>query len=168
MKKYRHSILLLFAVFLCIGTFYVKAAVSASPQFILKKQNGNENEAKPVEIHGFYQNDRLSENVIISSTGPLYDSEMSLIGKVGKLFSDTKGNQHLVKEYRSFMRGKTDMNSFFEDGESLVYTNVVYKNTTTGMTAFAFKVSILDKDTKDEKSYQIPIPKGKMHQYVMI
>ncbi|MBT2658779.1 hypothetical protein J7E81_26755 [Bacillus sp. ISL-18] len=168
MKRYLKSILLVLAIFLCLGTFYSKSAATSDPEFILKRQSGSEKAANSVAIQGYYQNERVMDNVMISSKGSLYDSSMSLLGKIDKHLLGYGENQQLEKEYRSFMRGKTGMNSFYQDEDFLLYATIIIKHTSQGPEAFKFEISMLEKATKAENSYIIQPSNNNRYLFVSV
>ncbi|OCA81670.1 hypothetical protein A8F94_22695 [Bacillus sp. FJAT-27225] len=167
MKRYIVSILLLSIIVLSIGAFYIQSAASGSPQFSLKKQTGNQKEAEQVNIHGSYHNDYFIDVVTITENGSVYYKEMGLIDKTEKLFSDNDGHKDLDKKYRSFMRGKTGSNSFYEDGDYLIYGDVDYH---FGQMAndFTFTLSMLEKDSETEKSFKVEIPNKEKYSFISI
>ncbi|MEH7119474.1 hypothetical protein V7128_18960 [Neobacillus vireti] len=168
MKRYLKLILIILAIFLCLGTFYLKSSATSNPQFVFKKLSGSEKEANSIVIQGYYQNDRLMDNVMISSKDTVYDSSMSLLGKIDKHLLGFGNNQQLEEEYPSFMRGKTGVNSFYQDKDALIYANVIFKHSSVGLQDFRFEVSSLEKDTKAEHSYQIQPLNDKRYLYVSV
>jgi len=168
MKRYLKSSLIILAIFLCLGTFYLKSAATSNPQFVLKNLSGSEKEANSIVIQGYYQNDRLMDNVRISSKGTVYDSSMSILGKIDKHLLGFGENQQLEKEYRSFMRGKTGVNSFYQDKDALIYANVIFKHSSVGLQDFRFEVSSIEKDTKAVHSSQIQPLNDKRYLYVSV
>ncbi|ALC90643.1 hypothetical protein AM500_13245 [Bacillus sp. FJAT-18017] len=167
MKRYIISILLLSLIVLSIGAFYIQSAASGSPQFSLKKQTGSEKEADKVKIHGSYQNGNFIDVVTLTTDGSVYSKEMGLINKTEQLFSDNDGNQDLDKKYRSFMRGKNGMNSFYEDEDHLIFGDIEYH---FGQMAndFTFKLSMLEKESETEKNFDMKIPNKEKYSFISI
>jgi hypothetical protein len=167
MKRYIISILLLSIIVLSIGAFYIQSAASGSPQFSLKKQTGSQKEADQVNIHGSYQNNNFIDNVTITTNGSEYNKEMGLIDKTEKLLSDNDGHKDLDKKYRSFMRGKTGMNSFYEDEDSLIFGDVEY-HFGEMTNDFAFNLSMLAKESETEKNFKIDIPNKEKYSFISV
>ncbi|WP_121614199.1 hypothetical protein [Mesobacillus foraminis] len=168
MRRYISLIVMVIAIVLSIGTFYIKSAASAGPEFIIKKQSGDEKEAKSVIVDGTYQKGNLVEIVNISSQGSEYQSDGSIAERIDQLLQDNYGIEQLQKDYREFMRGKNGENSFYEDGDFLLYANTNHQFSSLEGLDFEFQVSILDKQSKNETSFKLQVPDSTRYSHIIV
>ncbi|MED3786057.1 hypothetical protein P4576_02180 [Peribacillus frigoritolerans] len=159
MKRYLCSIIIGMVVILSIGTYYVKVASSASslPKYTFKTLEGSDKELDPVIINASLQNDsNFYEPLTIESNTTTYVSERSylenLTGRQDHLI------ERLVKEHRSFMRGKDSISSLYEDDDFLAYAWVNSKYTKSGNMEAKFDIGLLEKKDEEETSFQIELP----------
>ncbi|KQU24696.1 hypothetical protein ASG65_17110 [Bacillus sp. Leaf13] len=158
MKRYICSIIIGLVVILSIGTYYVKVASSASglPMYTFKTLEGSSKELDPVIINGSHEADPYFESLTIESNQTTYDSEKSY-------FESLTGRQdaqmgRLMKEHRSFMRGKDFIDSFYEDSDFLAYASVNEDFTKSGKMESEFAIALLEKKSEDETSFNIELP----------
>ncbi|MBT2757994.1 hypothetical protein J7E71_19165 [Mesobacillus foraminis] len=168
MRRYISLIVMVIAIVLCIGTFYIKSAASAGPEFIIKKQSGDEKEAKSVIVDGTYQKGSLVDNVSISSQGSEYQSDGSIAERIDQLLMNNPGIEQLQKNYREFMRGKNGANSFYEDRDFLLYANTVHQFSSIEGLDFEFQVSILDKQSENETSFKLQVPDSTRYSHIIV
>ncbi|PKF86902.1 hypothetical protein CW306_19070 [Bacillus sp. BA3] len=159
MKRYLCSIIIGMVVILSIGTYYVKVASSASslPKYTFKTLEGSDKELDPVIIHATLQNgSTFYEPLTIESNTTTYASERSylenLTGRQDHII------ERLVKEHRSFMRGKDYISSLYEDDDFLAYAWVNSKYTKSGNMEAKFDIGLLEKKDEEETSFQIELP----------
>ncbi|MGE7590457.1 hypothetical protein [Peribacillus sp. NPDC101480] len=159
MKRYLCSIIIGMVVILSIGTYYVKVASSASslPKYTFKTLEGSDKELDPVIINATLQNgSTFYEPLTIESNTTTYASEMSylenLTGRQDHLI------ERLVKEHRSFMRGKDSISSLYEDDDFLAYAWVNSDITNNGKMEAKFDIGLLEKKDEEETSFQIELP----------
>lgn len=159
MKRYLCSIIIGMVVILSIGTYYVKVASSASslPKYTFKTLEGSDKELDPVIINATLQNDsNFYEPLTIESNTTTYVSERSYLENL------TGRQDHqidrLVKEHRSFMRGKDSISSLYEDDDFLAYARVNSKYTKSGDMEAEFDIGLLEKKDEEETSFQIELP----------
>ena len=159
MKRYLCSIIIGMVVILSIGTYYVKVASSASslPKYTFKTLEGSDKELDPVIINASLQNDsNFYEPLTIESNTTTYVSERSYLENL------TGRQDHqidrLVKEHRSFMRGKDSISSLYEDDDFLAYAWVNSKYTKSGNMEAEFDIGLLEKKDEEETSFQIELP----------
>ncbi|AMM94763.1 hypothetical protein UP17_21705 [Peribacillus simplex] len=158
MKRYICSIIIGMVVILSIGTYYVKVASSASglPKYNFKTLEGSDKELDPVIIHGSLEVDPIYEPLTIVSNQSIYASERSY-------FENLSGIQdfqieRLIKEHRSFMRGRDSINSLYEDDDFLAYASVNEDFTKNGKMEAEFDIGLLEKKGEDETSFKIELP----------
>ncbi|MDP9738868.1 UNVERIFIED_ORG: hypothetical protein QFZ59_000698 [Bacillus sp. B2I3] len=159
MKRYLCSIIIGMVVILSIGTYYVKVASSASSlsKYTFKTLEGSDKELDPVIINGTIQNgSTFYEPLTIESNTTTYESEKSylenLTGRQDHLI------ERLVKEHRSFMRGKDSISSLYEDDDFLAYASVNSEITNNGKMEAKFDIGLLEKKDEEETSFQIELP----------
>ncbi|SIR84354.1 hypothetical protein SAMN05878482_106136 [Peribacillus simplex] len=159
MKRYLCSIIIGMVVILSIGTYYVKVASSASslPKYTFKTLEGSDKELDPVIINGTLQNSStFYEPLTIESNTTTYASERSYLENLtGR--QDQK-IERLVKEHRSFMRGKDSISSLYEDDDFLAYAWVNSDFTNNGKMEAEFDIGLLEKKDEEETSFQIKLP----------
>ncbi|MBK5484951.1 hypothetical protein JFV29_24250 [Peribacillus sp. TH16] len=159
MKRYICSIIIGMVVILSIGTYYVKVASSASglPKYTFKTLEGSSKELDPVIINGSsLEANPYFELLTIESNQTTYDSEKSY-------FESLTGRQdaqmgRLMKEHRSFMRGKGFIDSFYEDSDFLAYASVNEDFTKSGNMEAKFDIALLEKKSNDESSFSLELP----------
>lgn len=159
MKRYLCSIIIGMVVILSIGTYYVKVASSASslPKYTFKTLEGSDKELDPVIINATLQNgSAFYEPLTIESNTTTYASERSylenLTGRQDHII------ERLVKEHRSFMRGKDSISSLYEDDDFLAYASVNSDITNNGKMEAKFDIGLLEKKDEEETSFQIELP----------
>ncbi|MGJ3194337.1 hypothetical protein [Peribacillus frigoritolerans] len=159
MKRYLCSIIIGMVVILSIGTYYVKVASSASslPKYTFKTLEGNDKELDPVIINATLQNgSNFYESLTIESNTTTYVSERSYLENL------TGRQDHqierLIKEHRSFMRGKDSISSLYEDDDFLAYAWVNSEYTKSGNMEAKFDIGLLEKKDEEETSFQIELP----------
>ncbi|MBO0998797.1 hypothetical protein IOC57_13750 [Bacillus sp. SD075] len=158
MKRYLCSIIIGMVVILSIGTYYVKVASSASslPKYTFKTLEGKDKELDPVIIHATLENGTFYEPIRLESNTTTYASERSYLENL------TGGQNHqierLIKEHRSFMRGKDSISSLYEDDDFLAYAWVNSEITNNGKMEAEFDIGLLEKKDEEETSFQIELP----------
>lgn len=159
MKRYLCSIIIGMVVILSIGTYYVKVASSASslPKYTFKTLEGSDKELDPVIINASLQNgSNFYEPLTIESNTTTYESEKSYLENL----TGRQGHEieRLVKEHRSFMRGKGSISSIYEDDDFLAYARVNSEYTKSGNMEAKFDIGLLEKKDEEETSFQIELP----------
>jgi len=158
-KRYLCSIIIGMVVILSIGTYYVKVASSASslPKYTFKTLEGSDKELDPVIINATLQKgSNFYEPLTIESNTTTYASERSYLENL-----TGRQNQQietLVKEHRSFMRGKDSISSIYEDDDFLAYARVNSEYTKSGNMDAEFDIGLLEKKDEEETSFQIELP----------
>ncbi|KOR85603.1 hypothetical protein AM233_17410 [Bacillus sp. FJAT-22058] len=159
MKRYLCSIIIGMVVILSIGTYYVKVASSASslPKYTFKTLEGSDKELDPVIINASLQNgSNFYEPLTIESNTTTYESEKSYLENL----TGRQGHEieRLVKEHRSFMRGKDSISSLYEDDDFLAYASVNSEYTKSGDMEAKFDIGLLEKKDEEDTSFQIELP----------
>ncbi|MFS0762104.1 hypothetical protein [Peribacillus phoenicis] len=159
MKRYLCSIIIGMVVILSIGTYYVKVASSASslPKYTFKTLEGSDKELDPVIINASLDNGPYYESLTFESNTTTYDIEKSYL----ESFSGRQDYriERLIKEHRSFMRGKDSISSLYEDDDFLAYAWVNSEIKNNGKTEESeFDIGLLEKKDEEETSFQIELP----------
>jgi hypothetical protein len=158
-KRYLCSIIIGMVVILSIGSYYVKVASSASslPKYTFKTLEGSDKELDPVIINATLQNgSNFYESLTIESNTTTYASERSYLENL----TGRQGHEieRLVKEHRSFMRGRDSISSLYEDDDFLAYARVNSEYTKSGNMEAEFDIGLLEKKDEEETSFQIELP----------
>ncbi|MGE1164855.1 hypothetical protein ACQJ0Y_16520 [Peribacillus simplex] len=158
MKRYICSIIIGMVVILSIGTYYVKVASSASglPKYNFKTLEGSDKELDPVIIHGSLEVNPIYEPLTIESNQSIYASERSYFENLSGIRDFQI--ERLIKEHRSFMRGRDSINSLYEDDDFLAYASVNEDFTKNGKMEAEFDIGLLEKKGEDETSFKIELP----------
>ncbi|PKR85339.1 hypothetical protein [Heyndrickxia camelliae] len=164
MKRYISSIVIVAVLLLTLSTFYIYSAVSASPfpHFKIEKESGDAKEIRTLQITGGYGLGNGHENFNLSWNGTVYSSEVSFLDRFN---NGTKRMKELRKQYKNFMRGKMEENSFYQDKVWLIYADT--SSNWSGSTKNPYlEISLLKK--KDKKNTKIHIPLSKQNHYVTV
>lgn len=167
MKKYWKIITLAAIIVLSIGTFYFHSAVYAInlPQFVIKKQSGNDALVHSVVIDGQFHQGSMDRNISITSKGSTYDNQLSSniwFGKQGPII------KQLIKNHRRFMRRKAlNVSSYFENQINLVYATIDYSNALIHRKPM-LSISVLNKKKGRTQSFKIPIPNSDIYKYISV
>ncbi|WP_078409499.1 hypothetical protein [Priestia abyssalis] len=162
MKQYWKTLVIVLAVLLSIGSFYVKNAVSASslPQFTFVKESGDESEIMPIVLEGSFDRSGhfgSAESLHISNNRIQYSSEQSFFEQITERYRHIYGIRDLQEKYPSFMRGKWDPASFYEDKDVLAYA-AIKEEGNSEKKEYSFNISLLDKKKGEWNDFKIEIP----------
>lgn len=173
MKKYWKFTATIAVIVLSIGAFYVNSALSAPqyPEFTIKKQSGDAEEIQSLVVEGGYHEGNAmsytNTHLKITSDGSEIRNGLSLVDQVRG--QPSPGIRNLQKNYRDFMRGKSqNINSFFENDELLAYADVKYKIGASYSMDFEFDISILNKDDSNTTSFNINVPDASAADYIFV
>lgn len=169
MRRYGLSIVFVLLIVISIGTFYIQTTASSYPDFILKKQYGDEKEIEGVSLRGQYFNNRINATINVSSAGTKYMNERSLFGLIDPYYWDNGEVKQIVSEHRQFMRGKRGFNGIYEDDQLLVYAEAKSDDSvSSGVRRFYFEVSVLDKKQNKTWSYEVSVPDGELNRIINV
>lgn len=175
MKRYWKLVTLTTLIVVIIGTLLIQKSLATSdfPEFVIKHQSGDQEEVKPLIISGDYVLDEATYMYTeISDEGTSYrnnESSYLYLLKEDYLQPEMK---HLIKNYRSFMRGKHEeqIHSFFEDQHVLAYVDLKSEYLSTGVHqwSYTFGIEVLDKETKNKTKFDLAIPEVEKYDYLNI
>lgn len=173
MKRYWKLITIVLVTIIGIGMHYIQStnATSNNPQFIIKKMSGNSNEAKNIRVFGEYSiQGRYEDMVHIDETKTVYNNKISFLESLNGVYH-TPEIKRLQKDYRSFMRGKEmSTASFYEDETHIAYMTINwdYNEMDYRPSNFAFRVEVLNKQTKDVVVINEPMPNQNTYDYAHV
>ncbi len=157
MKRYLCSIIIGMVVILSIGTYYVKfSSASSLPKYTFKTLEGSDKELDPVIINATLENGSFYEPLTFESNTTTYASERSYLENLNG--RQDHQIERLIKEHRSFMRGKDSISSLYEDDDFLAYASVNSEITNNGKMEAEFDIGLLEKEDEEETSFQIELP----------
>lgn len=173
MKKYWKFTATIAVIVLSIGAFYVNSALSAPqyPEFEIKKQSGDAGEIKSLVLEGGYH-----EGIVMSYTNTHFKitSDGSENTDSNSFLDQVRGQsspviKDLQKNYREFMRGKSQsVDSFFENDKLLAYADVKYEMGVSSSRDFKFDISILNKDDGNTTSFNLNVPDKSVADYIFV
>jgi hypothetical protein len=161
MKRYWKLAVLVPFIILCIGTYYVEASGGNGPEYYLKLLAGNEKEASQVSLQANYRNEEL----FINPEGSEYRKEQSFWESLSPNYY-SKELEKLVKVNRQFMRGKTDLNGFYEDDQFIGYVDIRSLGLVKDRFNAPFTVSLYDKKRKGSSSFEVSLPKVNIYNFI--
>ncbi|MFD1447544.1 hypothetical protein [Oceanobacillus profundus] len=164
MKRYWKLILLVSFTVLVIGAFYIQTSTATSrlPEFAFETVNGDEKEIEKLTLEASFIQEGIGDSFQLNVDGTTYWGEYSYFERMLGVNQSPK-MERLQKDYRNFMRGKSmTPYHFYEDENFLVYVNLTW-DTMNGYQPddFELDIGILDKVSKEETSFQAPVPLNK-------
>ena len=170
MKRYWKTLVIVLAVVLSIGSFYIRNAVSASslPQFTFVKESGEESEIMPIVVAGSFDRSGhfgTAENLQIANNKIQYSSEQSFIEQMTEGYRTVYEIRDLQEKYPSFMRGKWGPASFYENKDFLAYATVKEEGSNEKK-EYSFNISLLDKEKEESINFTIKMPLKKSNSFM--
>ncbi|HEX7057785.1 MAG TPA: hypothetical protein VF260_11425 [Bacilli bacterium] len=154
MTRYWYSLVLIVFTVFSIGAYYVYAVGDRPPEFILQKQSGDEREALAVRLQGTYYN----QWVTIDSQGSEYMNERPYFAQLVHPFYDSPEIARLIREHRSFMRGKARFPEVYFENDRLV-AYAYQKQMSANISGYnRFTIAKLDKKSSATFSYDADLP----------
>ncbi|HTG68639.1 MAG TPA: hypothetical protein VL921_05215, partial [Candidatus Udaeobacter sp.] len=146
-----------------IGAYYSFGRQNFLPEYKLERMQGDLKEGAAVTLSGHYYGDMSSEPVKVNTAGSEYGGlntnlRIKLTGS--PWFYRHPDIQQLLKDHKSFMRGKGNMNGFYRDEEWVIYSDVTLRNKGSETPLAALKLTLLhettDKVSTLEQTYKLP------------
>lgn len=169
MRKYWKTLALIGFLLVVLILFYVRAGsyTDRLPQFTFHKLEGDEAAVEPFIIRGAANYTMLeTEFFEVKNDGTTYMRDEPFFKKLGSygFYSDVKEEER-VKQYRSFMRGKWEMEAYFdEDDEILAYAAA--DDNLFSFSTNEFSIDVLEKQTGERTTFQLPIPEHDAYWYL--
>ena len=155
-KRYWLLVVLIPFCVLAIGTYYVSGAGDQKPDYYLETIKGQESDGASLLVQGQLNGKMIS----ISTQGTESESEqLSYLERLDTKFYYQGQLNKLLKENRSFMRGKSDVNAFYEDDKVLAYVAPESPNDTSKGQSNLLKISVKWKLEKANASFDIQADK---------
>lgn len=163
MNRYWKPIVLLAVVLLTFGIYYVHGALAKEELLglelvtITDKNNIEDN----IRIQGGYDNGAMIwKNFELTNKG-MENNEFNFLERLNGFYHNSSLEKQ-IKEHRGFMRGKEDVELFYEDEDRLVYVGPYSQ----GSDKISFNVDILDKTTNDKEKFSVKIPQEEAFEYM--
>ncbi|CAN7582112.1 MULTISPECIES: hypothetical protein [unclassified Paenibacillus] len=164
MKRYWLLATLIPFCVLALGTYYVSGTGDQKPEYVLKTMKGLESDAAGLQIK--VNMDGITTTV--STKGS--ESEVEQLSYLDRLDAESYYDddlKRLVKEHRSFMRGKNDVNAFYEDDQVLAYVATEAHNDVSKVQSNRLTISIMGKLDQETSSFHVLTDK-KNDEYISI
>ncbi|MGM0885111.1 MAG: hypothetical protein ACQEXQ_29220 [Bacillota bacterium] len=168
MRRYWLSIIIAVLAVSGIGSYYAFARQNHLPEYKLETMQGDPTEGTAVTLLGSYYGNMTSEPLKVTIDGSEYGGlntnlRIKLTG-VPWIYRQPD-MQQLLKDHKSFMRGKGNMNGFYRDEERVIYSDVSLKN--KGSEA-ELQLTLLDEATDKVSTFQqtYELPKEPSHIFV--
>ncbi|MFC0215016.1 hypothetical protein ACFFK0_21715 [Paenibacillus chartarius] len=138
------------------------------PDFTLQLRSGDPQLVQNVVLTGEYGGRTYHESVEINFSGSKYRRDQPMIESFDSSFRYPFPElKSLFERYPQFMRGKREVNSFFEDDGYLAYVSA--KSIRDDIQAsFRFDVNVWDKKKNQTTSYQVDIPGSEQNHSISV
>lgn len=167
MKKYMNLFILSIFIVIMVGYFYIENSKTSNlfPNFKIEKISGNDDAIKDMIITGeLHYNYYGFDSFRITPEETKYFRDEPFLTRVNRYYKQINV-ESLQKEYRNFMRGKDEfIGSFYETDDVLVYGSTTYDS--WSIDSEKFDIALLDKQTNDIISFQVPIPNRNEYWYI--
>lgn len=146
-------------VSLIIFYTYVNRTVSAYEKMMFETVAGDENVIDDVTISGILYSDRTSNSISISKANTDVSPQSILnMNSMFYMYSAAEMRlEELQQEYRSFMRGKRNVNNLYEDEDFLVYGELSSSEIDKKVKWDA-RISFYDKAKDKEWNFSVALP----------
>ncbi|AJS58173.1 hypothetical protein UB51_06305 [Paenibacillus sp. IHBB 10380] len=129
MRRYWFSILLSLFIIVGIGTYYVYGATDRLPEYKLSTIEGDVNEGAKIQLEGSYVGGRGSKVVSVTADGSDYQNRHSVyrdnFSNAARSWLNAESDiRQIIKDHRSFMRGKSYVGSLYKDEEWIIYADI--------------------------------------------
>lgn len=146
MKKFRSLLILCISIILVFSVYYGTTLnrVDSAAEIDIKYVSGNKKEIKDMLIFGQHMMIHNS-NFIVNSKGENLLNNKSYFEKLNSVYYYDNNIYNLYKNHRSFMRGKTDRNIFYEDNNEVI--SVMLNPKFYANRKADFEVEVLNKES---------------------
>lgn len=159
MRRYWFSIILSVFIVVAISTYYVYGSSDLRPWYKLSTVEGDVKEGMKIHLKGSYfsSNSHQFVNDIAEvndnpSRYSIFRDRYSARAR-SELAQDPDIRQ-IIKEHRSFMRGKGNANSFYADEEWVIYVEGDINNVFTSNPRIILKIDLLNQTSGEVKHYE--------------
>ncbi|KRF09731.1 hypothetical protein ASG89_16085 [Paenibacillus sp. Soil766] len=164
MKRYWLLATLIPFCVLAMGTYYVSGTSDQKQEYVLKTMKGSESDAAGLQIKVDMEGIQTMVSTKGSESGVEQLSYFESLDANHYYENDLK---RLVKEHRSFMRGKNDVNAFYEDDQVLAYVGTEAHNDVSKKQSNRLTISLMGKLDQETSSFQVLTDK-KNDEYINI
>ncbi|ANY65859.1 hypothetical protein BBD42_04795 [Paenibacillus sp. BIHB 4019] len=160
MKRYITTLALVLLAAAGFSTYYAFGSADHLPEYRLETLEGDVNEAANLVLVGSYIGGKGSQPLNLTVHGSEYRSRKSLyesyITDAREWFYEREGMRELIEKYPAFMRGKSEINSFYQDQDWLAYAEIPY-NSATSDPEGTIEVEMLNRSTGKTADYSIAL-----------
>ncbi|HCX47738.1 MAG TPA: hypothetical protein DG757_01570 [Bacillus sp. (in: Bacteria)] len=163
MKRYWKIISLCVLTVLILGFFYIQSGLAAKEDIKVEfeKVSGNQAELEKILFYGDYEIGNIYQSLHFTNQETIDINQLSLLQSLNRELSSPYYKK-LVKEYRSFMRGKIfTTNSFYEDEKILAYAELDYQSAKKS----SFDIDVLDKKSGETTSIKLDLPEKEKYNW---
>ncbi|TCZ80929.1 hypothetical protein E0485_01180 [Paenibacillus albiflavus] len=154
MMRYWKTTAFIAVMVLSIGVYYI-GADGPKPDYYIQTLSGDKQEAANIIVDGRYKSDPIS----IDLGGSSYESG-SFFRSLDRLAYDSPTLNQLAQDHSSFLRGIRGIDNFTENEQMIGHVGLDIRSTENpGDQKLIFKVSLYDKESKDNSSFQVIVPK---------
>ncbi|MEW9701394.1 hypothetical protein [Paenibacillus sp. SI8] len=162
MLRYWKLIVIVPLIMLVFGTYYLTASDDIPPYYI-KTIAGDEKEAAHVSLQA-YDNNQLQ----IQTGGSRYVGGNSFLESLESDNYLTPELERLIKENRSFMRGKRNLAGIYEDAHILGYAEIDTPNDYYENQSGKVTISLYDKERRTDRSFQVMLPRERVTDIIVV
>ena len=156
MKRYWKIVSITVAILLTFGICYIGAALAKVELLELELVTiyGDEALIKDITINGNFYDEMNQESFRLTDKGITYASELNFLERFSGIYQNPT-IEKLIAEHRGFMRGKENIEIFYEDDTMLAYVGPYSQDINNA----TFDIAILDKASNDKHSFSVRIPR---------
>lgn len=170
MKRYWKTITLCLVSIIVIGTFYIQTSIAEENTKIeFEKISGNQDEVNKLSLYATNGVGNRLQSLQISSKGTTSFENRGLIQEFS--MNNNGPLNHLVRDHKSFMRGKDLLgNNLYEDENLLVYASVKRENAFELDYTLDIKldIEVLNKKSDKTVSTELHIPRKEHYDWMDI
>ncbi|MEH7076012.1 hypothetical protein [Neobacillus drentensis] len=166
MKRYWKILSLCMVTVLVIGAFYTQSGLKAkeNTKIDFKKVSGNDEEVAHLMINADLEVGNLYQSLQITNNETINLNSQSVFQKLARNSTVPVVN-HLIEQYRTFMRGKeVNPNYFYEDKELVAFAAIITKDSRDS----SFDIDLLNKKSKETTSFQLAVPKSQPYSWMEV
>ncbi|HEY2494014.1 MAG TPA: hypothetical protein VGI33_14045 [Paenibacillus sp.] len=170
MRRYWFSILLSLFIIVGIGTYYVYGATDRLPEYKLSTVEGDVNEGAKIQLEGSYVGGRGSKVVSVTADGSDYQRRHSIYRNS---FADTRSwlneqadIRQMIKDHRTFMRGKGYVESFYKDEEWTIYAEAVVNSDDVANSKVVLNIEILNQNSGEVSHFELIVDEHISYSHV--
>ncbi|MEH7383286.1 hypothetical protein V7138_22680 [Bacillus sp. JJ1533] len=169
MKRYWKILTLCLVTVIVLGTFYIQSSVASENLKIeFEKVSGDESLVENLVLNANYVVGDIHQYLLITNEETENIMNRSLVQQLTGLYAETS-TLELVEKYKSFMRGKTLVPSYFyEDEHVLVYVSIEGRGMNIAYENAYFDIDILDKKSEESTPMKINVPTNGKYNWIDI